>query len=716
MEKEGTTLAGSSLLFPPILSRHNRTRSAVTGIPKSANWIKSVALYKIYICLLIYLLSPTVIAKLAHAQEPETLEEVVVEAQKEETAEAEVKDRSAYVTIIEAEEFKERFTALPDVLEQSVGLNVRRLGGVGSPSTVSIRGSSAEQVTILLDGIPLNRGKGGFVNLGNIPLRSVERIEVYRGSAPLRFRASAIGGVINIVTKRIQEDFSHQLAGSYGSFETYEIAGSSTGQANKTGYLVSASANGSKGNFTFEDDNGTPLNPSDDKTVTRKNNDFDAYNLLGKLSYDFTPSARVQLSNDYFKKDEGVPGISSNQSRKARLDTLRNIFAVKGYKEGLFSPDLDAELTGYFLYENTQFDDPENEIGIGRQDTDDDNIGWGADGYFSYFWGDHQILSFLGSFQQERFDSQDDLSPVEDPDTQKRNIWQAGAEDEIYLFNERLIFTPQLLYTYLDNDFGGDIAGLPFPTPEADDDDFLSRKIGTKLNIWNGLNLKANIGRYYRYPTFTELFGDRGVFIGNPDLEPEKGTNRDIGLSFSQRDLNYGGLTANRIFLEAVYFFNNADDLILFQQTSQRTIQAVNISEAEVQGVELSWALALFDHFSFSGNYTYQDTENKSDIPFLKGNRLPGRPEHEFFIRPEVFNRWAKIFYEYNYLSNNFLDQANIRKVDSRKIHNAGISIYPFKFATLTFEVKNIDDEQVSDVLGFPLPGRSYFGTVLFEF
>ena len=108
--------------------------------------------------------------------------------------------------------------------------------------------------------------------------------------------------------------------------------------------------------------------------------------------------------------------------------------------------------------------------------------------------------------------------------------------------------------------------------------------------------------------------------------------------------------------------------------------------------------------------------KNTSDIPFLKDKKLPGRPEKELFVRSELFNRRAKVFYEYNYLSNNFLDQANIRKVDERNIHNAGISIYPFNSTTFTFEVKNIGDEQVSDVLGFPLPGRSYFGTVLFEF
>jgi iron complex outermembrane receptor protein len=587
---------------------------------------------------------------------------------------------------------------------------------VGAFSTVSIRGSSAEQVTVLLDGVPLNRGKNAVVNMGNIPLRSVERIEIYRGSAPLRFRSSAIGGVINIVTKRIQEGFSHQFSGSYGSFDTYEAAGTTNGQVGKIGYLLSASTSGSEGDFEFEDDNGTPINPADDTEEKRKNNDFTAYDALGKISYDFTPSFRMEVSNNFFTKEEGVPGISSNQSQDARLDTDRNIFTVKGLKENFFSPNLDAEFTGYYLYEKSNFDDPQGEIGIGRQDTTDESHGWGLDGYFSYYWGNHQIISLLGSFQQESFDSRDNLARVKESDTQKRNIYQAGIEDEIYLWQERLTLTPQILYTYLQNDFGGDVSSLPFPVPSADDDDYLSGKIGAKFQVWNGLYLKGNLGRFYRYPTLTELFGDRGVVIGNPDLKSEEGINTDIGMTFKLRDFKLGKLSLNHFFLEAVYFFNKVDDLILFQQTSQRTIQPENISQAEVEGVELNWGFTALNHFTLSGNYTYQDAKNTSDIPFLSGNRLPGIPKNEFFVRTELFNRWARIFYEYNFLSDNYLDQANIRRVDSRKIHNAGISIYPFNFTTLTFEVKNIGDEQVSDVLGFPLPGRSYFGTVLFEF
>lgn len=654
----------------------------------------------------------------AQTEEPTTLQEVIVEAEKEREAEAEVKDRTAFVTLIEAEDYEETLSTVPELVEQSVGLTVRRFGGLGSFSTASIRGSSAEQVAILLDGVPLNRAKSGVVNLSNIPFGIVERIEVYRGVAPLRFRSSAIGGVINIVTKKPEKELSNQISGSYGSFDTWNLNASSSGGFEKWGYLVSGSYSSSEGDFEFLDDNGTPLNPLDDEITKRKNNDFRSGNLLGKLSYTPTPTLNLEMSNDYFDKDEGIPGISSNQSENARLKTVRNIFNLKGKKRELLTRALDGEVNFYVLSETTRFQDLFGEIGVGRQDNTNENFGWGADGYFSYLWGEHQILSFLGSFQNERFDSEDPLSPVvEEGPTQKRNVYQAGIEDEIYLWEDRLIFTPQLLHAFLDNDFGGRLPFQGAPVSSPDDEDFTSCKIGGSVQVQEGVFLKANAGRYFRFPNFSELFGDRGFVIGNPDLKSEKGVNWDAGLSFEKRDWQLlEGIPMNRIFLEVVYFASVVDDLIVFEQTSQRTIKARNVSSAEIQGVEVSWALDLFDHLRVIGNYTFQDTENTSDIPFLRGNQLPGRPEDELFTRIEIFNRWAKVFYEYDFIADNFLDQANFRLVEKREIHNAGLSIYPHKNVTLTFEVKNFTDEQVSDVLGFPLPGTSYFGTILIKF
>jgi iron complex outermembrane receptor protein len=126
--------------------------------------------------------------------------------------------------------------------------------------------------------------------------------------------------------------------------------------------------------------------------------------------------------------------------------------------------------------------------------------------------------------------------------------------------------------------------------------------------------------------------------------------------------------------------------------------------------------LNLGAHIRLPGNYTYQDTENTSNIPHYRGKELPGRPRHTLFQRVEVLSRLAKLFYEYRYLSSNYLNRYNSEKVDNRNIHNLGLTLYPLAGLSLTVEAKNLSDQQISDVLGYPLPGRSYLVSVLYKF
>ncbi|MEJ2641039.1 MAG: TonB-dependent receptor [Desulfosarcinaceae bacterium] len=653
----------------------------------------------------------------ARAEEATRLDTVVVTAQEEPPDEAQAKAPSAFVTTIPSESFEETLTSVPEVLEKTAGITVRKYGGLGSYSTASIRGSSAEQVAVFIDGVPLNRGKSGVVNLATIPLNSVEKIEVYRGVAPLRFRTSAVGGVINIVTKKSDRATAHQVGASYGSFDTYNLNAATSGQFGNTGYRLLGDLSGTDGDFTFLDDNGTRVNTTDDETVHRRNNDYQSYNLQGRLEQQLGAAASADISATYFHKDEGVPGLGNYQSDTASLETDRQLYHAGLRSDSLMNERLMAEGRLYLITEKTHFKDLENEIGTGFQDATSDQLGWGLDTYLSYDWGDYQTLGLLAAFQQERFESDDPLAAVNpEGDLQRRDTYTLGLSDEAYLFDERVVVTPQLIYTYLHHDFGGN---LPFESDEIEaleDADYLSPQIGARIALLDGLSLKANLGRYYRYPNFSELFGDRGGVKGNPELEPEKSVNADIGLAYQRARLALAGVPVNGLFLEAVYFHRQVDDIILMEQTSQRTARAVNIDSARLQGVELSWGLNLGAHLGLPGNYTFQDTENTSDIPYLNGNELPGRPRHTLFQRVELYNDLVKLFYEYHYLSSNYVDRANLEEVDSRNIHNLGLTLYPLAGLSLTVEAKNLSDQQISDVLGYPLPGRSYLVSALYKF
>ena len=109
------------------------------------------------------------------------------------------------VTVIRPEEFKGEQKSLPDFLKMVPGVHVREVQGKGQYTTVTVRGSTAAQVGVFVDGVLTNLGGDAAVDISTIPVSNVERIEVYRGYIPARFAGTFIGGVINVVTKKPAE-------------------------------------------------------------------------------------------------------------------------------------------------------------------------------------------------------------------------------------------------------------------------------------------------------------------------------------------------------------------------------------------------------------------------------------------------------------------------------------------------------------------------------
>ena len=122
------------------------------------------------------------------------------------------------VNIVRPDEFKGEQKSLPDLLLTVPGVHVREVNGKGQYTTVTMRGSTAAQVGIFIDGVLANLGGDTAVDLSTIPVKNVERIEVYRGYIPSRFGGTFMGGVINIVTKKPETtDVSLEIGkSSYG--------------------------------------------------------------------------------------------------------------------------------------------------------------------------------------------------------------------------------------------------------------------------------------------------------------------------------------------------------------------------------------------------------------------------------------------------------------------------------------------------------------------
>ena len=603
----------------------------------------------------------------------------------------------SFATIIPRSRFEGRETSLPDVLAEATGVQVKRLGGLGSFSTISLRGSSAEQVEVYLDGILLNAAFGGGVDLSNMPLSQIGQIEVYRGAGA---EGNGLGGTVHIRTRPAHRTLSHSLHGSWGAFDTRSLNGMISGGTQNSKALFVADYTSSNNNFAFLDDNGTEYNKDDDVITSRQNNHYRAINLLGKWHQAFSQNRNMSVHQTLFWKHQGIPGISNNQSQHANLSAFRTLTELV-YEDLALIPNLSMRQSIYITQINETFKDPEGEVGIGRQDNayQTRTCGW-LNRLQPLLFSHHDVTAIIGLHRETYkpttriqsttafFESQRwilsgrlgmDLSlPA------KRGVWSASAEMR-RLYSS---FTGANPFNF-----------SPLAPDSANTRTLISMRSGIRLNILSNLIFKANLGHTLRTPSFFELFGDRGGVVGNVNLRPEYGLTYDVGLRYA----NHNTL------LETVYFDHRYEDLIQFVHTSQATSRPVNIGKARVQGVEITAQKTLWKSINISGNYTYQRAKDRSDIPHLQGNTLSNRSPHTLFAR--LTGDWGRYtaFYNYTFEDGNFLDQANLRPLSARHIHNVGLKINLPRNIQFGIEAKNLLNTQIADTWGYPLPGRSLF-------
>ncbi len=629
-----------------------------------------------------------------------------------------VRDTSTFATVVATQEATARVDTVADLLTESVGVQVRRFGGLGTFSTVSIRGSTPSQVDIFLDNVRLNQANAGLVDLGDLPLDNIERIEIYRGFAPLQLGAGTIGGAINLVTRKVTGQPYTRASLSYGSFDARKVTLYRSQRFNvanrELGYLALFNYTESDGDFEFFDDNGTRFNSRDDEIVRRTNNDFRSFNISAKGEMTLG-DWELTLSDDFFTKDQGINGRSNLQS-EARLSVDRNVITLHAKRQGFPYAMTDVSFQLAHTWQHEAFEDINNTIGIGFQDENNTSHIWSAQGLFNLYLEDwQQIIGLMMEWRYETFRTIDTLPesrglPANRGPLQRRTHVILALQDEILLFDERLALRPLLRYQYLRSRLGEPPSSFNRPLKLAQQDQvhLVSPSLGIKFRLMPTLDLKANIGRFERVPTLLELFGDRGATLGNPELATETGVNWDVGGVLQWR----GQGMIDRVYLEYAYFGSNADDLILFIQNSQVTARASNIGSAKIRGHEVSWSLSALGHLRLFGNYTFQDARDTSNT-FSRDNQLPGRPRHELHQGLELFADLGKFVYEFDYIARNFLDRGNLTLVDERLIHTVRAVLSPFdKRLKITFEVQNLTDNQVGDFRGFPLPGRAFFGTV----
>ena len=248
---------------------------------------------------------------------------------------------SSYAEIL-PKAWEGRGLSAAEVLASLPGVQYYRQGGVGSFQTVSIRGVSAKNIVVCMDGIPMNDASGGAVDLGTIDLNQVEKIEVYKDRVPAKFGGRGIGGAINFVTKGSKpaeavlspdEKKSARVLLSYGSHNTWEASAQMLSRlTDSVSVSASLSARHSDNDYEFESGNGTPYNPDDDFTDKRRNAEFTEYSGIFKARVLHENGVFSTLNFNFNHAEGGNPGRDDYQT------------SVAGYEGELAQATYRAEL------------------------------------------------------------------------------------------------------------------------------------------------------------------------------------------------------------------------------------------------------------------------------------------------------------------------------------------------------------------------------------
>ena len=627
------------------------------------------------------------------------------------------RDAPSFVTVIDARTPSARVSSVADLIEREAGVSLRSLGGLGAFTAVSIRGSDPNEVAVFLDGVPLNRASAAAVDLSQLPAEGLERIEIYRGVPPLEFGSEAVGGAINLVTRKgVSGDHLRASVGG-GSFGTRSAeVGASHGDRDLR-VDTSAAYHGTTGDFTYYDYAGTLLDHSDDHISRRTNNGFDQLSLDATLAGGPAtgPGTRWTLGTHGFLKSQGVPGrgYEGATSPSARLSTGRLIADGSLERTGMLGHTVDGRVDLYGLYERDLFKSaPGDQVGsFIAAATDNQTFGAGARGRLQIAAGAHELFTVLASVDAEHFIPHDLRSTVESVDPSNRVRVALGAGDDIRLFGDRFALNPALRFEGVVSDLGPglDVRGAQ-QTASSSTSAFASPRLGARLRATPWLVIKGNVGWFQRLPTTVELFGDGGAFIlPRPSLRPETSVSGDFGARLDlERPL--GALS-----VEATLFGREVHGFITFA-ASGNALAAINLPDdppVRMLGVETIVRARLSSFFTVAADYTFLHTSDSTGGIFAdaEGKQLPFVPSHRLSLRAELKSGPLSCFYETLYTSDVWRDLQNTDGafIPARALHSIGASAGPLTRygITLTVEVRNLADLRIIDL---PLGGTSHAG------
>lgn len=595
---------------------------------------------------------------------------------------------------------------LADIIAREAGSQVRSSGGLGSYSEISLRGASSEQVMIYLDGLLLNEGSGGGVDLSLIDLSQLANIDIYRGSTPVQLGGASFGGAVNLITPKARKGQQASISATAGSFGTQKLNVRMSGQKERLDGLIALGLSQADNDFTFNNDNGTQYNPLDDRKEGRNNAEVSQHSALLKMGWQQSDSNRADMQVRLMQKNQGLPSWNNHKNTDTSFDTKSYQLRGKITSDGHFNGALNTSLEAYYSNKNELYDDRNSDIGLGYQYDENITLTGGLKHYMEWI-SDSSTTSLTTDLRQENYDRDDRLDYQVD-DSSKRDSLSIGVQHNRFLAEDRLLITPSLRYQHYNHEMDTDDAGH-----NAQSTSHTSPNIGLSYTLNQSLTVKTNAGRYVREPAFYELFGDRGFFLGNDELIAETGTNVDLGLIW-QPKLNSKILHSSKT--QVSVWNNSIDNMITRTYDSRGVGKAQNIASARISGLELDTRWVFHNRVALAINFTFQNPENQSAKAAFHNKMLPGRAGQSLFASVDwPLGPWS-LRYELDARYNLYYDTTNLLKAKNRQLHNLRLSRDFGQQLNAVLELNNVTDQQYEDFNGYPKPGRAAYITINYNF
>ena len=580
------------------------------------------------------------------AEEPTRLMEVVVTATKAKTP---AKNVTRDVTVISGDKLNvveggfvsQGLSDVPETL-------VRRSGSFGRTTAVVIRGAGAPQVHVTIDGAHVASPTTGSFDFNHITPDNVERMEVLRGPGSTLYGSDAMGGVINLVTRRGEGPMTTSYTQEYGGQDTRREVGSLQGQVGKWHLSGSASRIDSDG--------------------LSQNDDYQNMNLSTRIGYDFSPETTLDLS-------------------------VRHIFAIVGIDDGPFRPDpnrrdherdtistarLETAPTPWW----SQLWRVSSMIGS-LIDNDSSNGGTEAD-TLSKLATERYGAEWMNRFTPVDWDAVTLGFEFEDREADRRtgganqNFSKAQTTRAVYLQNQWKPWEPLTLVTgvrfFRESSFGSDQVA--------------DASLAYFIAPWN-LKLRGGWGQGFRVPSLNELFFPN---FGVPTLGPEKSQTSEIGADqvLFEGKVNWSG----------TLFRTDYHDLIQIVRASPTTSAPQNVGQSRIDGVELEVELKPWEVWTLTGSYTHLEANERPS-----GEELLRTPKNTlgFSVGFTPSKKWETRLEGHLVSSREESTGTNSRNKTKGYLRFDLFAQYRFAdWIRAYLRVENLADRHYSEVLGFP--------------